>query len=54
MSKNDKQFVALEKVMKILQIDEKDGLAVEGNWLNHLPINDKKNLPSYFESYVHP
>ena len=29
MSKNDQQFEAPEKAMKILQIDEKDGLAIE-------------------------
>ena len=35
MSKNDKQFEALEKAMKILQINEKDGLHVEAKWFNH-------------------
>ena len=35
MSKNDKQFGALEKAMKILQINEKDGLAVEAKCYNH-------------------
>ena len=29
MSKNDKQFEALDKVMKMLQINNKNGLAVE-------------------------
>ena len=38
MSKNTKEFEALEKAMKILQIDEKDGLAVESKLFDHLPI----------------
>ena len=42
MSKNDKQFEALEKAMNISQIDEKDGLPVEAKWFNQLPIYDKK------------
>ena len=38
MSKNDNQFEAVEETMKILQIDEKDGLAVESKLFDHLPI----------------
>ena len=51
MSKNDKQFKAIEKAMKILQIDEKDVLPVEAKWFNHLPIYDKKDLPTDFVTY---
>ena len=40
--------------MKILQIDEKDVLAVEGKWFNHLPIYDKKDLSTDFVIYDHP
>ena len=40
--------------MKFLQIDEKDGLAVEGKWFNHFPIYDKKDLPSDFVTHDHP
>ena len=51
MSKNDNQFEAVEETMKILQIDEKDGLAVEVKWFNHLPIHDKKDIPTAFVTY---
>ena len=54
MLKNNKQFQALEKAMKILHINEKDGLAVEAKWFNHLPIYDVKNLPIDFVTYNHP
>ena len=54
MSKNDKQFEALEKAMKVLQIDEKDVLAVEAKWFNHLPIYDEKDFSTNFVTYDYP
>ena len=52
MLNNDKQFEALNKAMKILQIDEEYGLAVEGKWFNHLPIYNETHLN--FVTYDHP
>ena len=54
MSKNNEQFEALEKAMKILQIDENDGLPVEAKWFNHLPIHDEKDLPIDFATHDYP
>ena len=54
MSKNDKQFDGLEKAIKILQFDEKDGLPVEAKWFNHLPIHNEKHLPLDFETSEYP
>ena len=54
MSKSDKQFEALEKAIKILQFDEKDGLPVEAKWFNHLPIHNEKDLPLEFEASDYP
>ena len=54
MSKNDKQFEALEKAIKILLFDEKDGLPVEAKWFNHLPIHNEKDLPLDFETSEYP
>ena len=51
MSKYHKQFEALEKARTILQINEKDGLAVEAKWLKQLPIYDKKDLSIDFVTY---
>ena len=54
MVNNDKQFKALEKATKILQIDGKDGLPVEAKWFNHLPTYNKKDLPTDFETNYYP
>ena len=54
MSKNDKQFEAIEKAMKILKINEKDGLPVEAKWFNHIPIYDEKDLLTDFVTYDYP
>ena len=51
MSKNDKHLEALEKAMKILQINDEDGLPVEAKWFNSLPIYDEKDLPTDFVAY---
>ena len=40
--------------MKILQIDEKDGLPVEAKWFHHSQIYDKKDLPTDFVTYDYP
>ena len=54
MSKNDKLFETLEKAIKIWKINEKDGLPVEAKCFNHLPIYDKKDLPTDFGTYDNP
>ena len=54
MSKNDKQYEPLQKAMKILQLQENEGLLVDTKWFNHLPISNQKVLPSDFVSYGYP
>ena len=41
--------------MKILQLNEKDGLPVQSKWFNHLPIHNEKNIPDEFkdEKYLY-
>ena len=51
ISMNGKQFEALEKAMKILQINEKDSLPIETKWFNHLPTNDGQDLLTDFLTY---
>ena len=51
MSKIDKQFEALEKAMKILQVNDEVGLPVEAKWFNHLPIYVDKDLLTDFATY---
>ena len=40
--------------MRILQINEKDGLAVEAKWFNHLLIYDEEDLLTDFVTYDYP
>ena len=40
--------------MKILELNEYDGLLVQIKWFNHLPNNYKKNILDEFENeYIH-
>ena len=54
MSRNDNQFEPLENSMKILQLIEKDVLPIDTKWFNHLPIHNKKDLPTDFVSCDYP
>ena len=49
LSADNKEFDALEKAMKILQMNEMDGLPVQLKWFNHLPIDNKKCIPDDFK-----
>ena len=40
--------------MKILQLNEKDGLPVQLKWFNHLPIYNEKDIPNYFNEDKYP
>ena len=42
---NNKQFDALEKVVKMLMQNEKERLPVKLEWFNHLPIFNEWDLP---------
>ena len=46
---DNKEFDALEKGMKTLQMNEKDGLPVELKWFNCLPIHNEKYIPDEFK-----
>ena len=43
-NKEFEEFDALEKAMKILQLNENDDLPVQIKWFNHLPNQNKKNI----------
>ena len=45
LSSNNKQFDALEKAVKMLMLNEKEGLPVKLEWFNHLPIYNDEELP---------
>ena len=52
LSAYNQEFDALEKAMKILQLNEKDGLPVKSKWLNHLPIHNEKYIPDEFRNEI--
>ena len=48
LSTNNNEFDALEKAMKMLQLNEKDGLPIALKWFNYLPIHNKKYIRDEF------
>ena len=52
LSSNNKKFDALEKVVKMLMLNEKDGRPVKLEWFNHLPIYNKEDLPIEFKEAI--
>ena len=54
LSADDKEFDALEKARKILQLHEKDVSPVQLKWFDHLPIHNKKYIPDKFKKEKYP
>ena len=48
------QFDAFEKAVKMLMLNEKEGLLVKLEWFNHLPIYNKEDLPIKFKQSNFP
>ena len=48
-SSNNKQFDALEKAVKMLMLNEKEGLPMKMECFDHLPIYNKEDLPIKYE-----
>ena len=53
LSLDNKEFEAYENTMKVLQLNEKDGLPVK-KWFNHLPIRNKKYISDVFKNENYP
>ena len=54
LSADNQEFDALEKAIKILQLNEKDGLSVKLKWFNHLPIQKEKYVPDELKKENYP
>ena len=49
LSSNNKRFDALEKAVKMLMLNEKEGIPVKLECFTHLPIYNRKDLPIKFK-----
>ena len=54
LSSNNKQFDALEKAVKMLMLNEKEGLPVKLEWFNHLLIYNEEDLLIEFKEQNFP
>ena len=56
----NKQFVTLEKAVKMLMLNEKEGLPVKCEWFNHLPTYNEEDItielkqPHFLECINYP
>ena len=49
LSSNYKQFDELEKAVKMLMLNQKEGLPVKFEWFDHLPIYNEEDIPIEFK-----
>ena len=49
LSSNNNQFDALEKAVKMLMLNEKEGLPLKLEWFDHLPIYNNEDLAIKFK-----
>ena len=54
LSSDNQEFDALQTAMKILQLNEKDGLLIHIKWFNHLPNHNEKYVPDEFRKENYP
>ena len=54
LSADNQEFDELEKAMKILKLNEKDGLPIESKLFYHVPIHNEKYVPDEFKKENYP
>ena len=54
LTSDNKEFDLLEIAMKLLKLNEKDGLLVQIKWFYHLPFHNEKYISDEFKKVKYP